>query len=82
MAEVVGQQGRSCLIHRSFVPLVKRTAQMRFSLSSSRESPYFVGNPMQKPSLRAFTLVEMLVVISIIAILAALLFPAVSGDNT
>ena len=34
---------------------------------------------MQKLSLRAFTLVEMLVVIAIIATLAALLFPAVGG---
>src|SRR3954463_10390110 len=34
---------------------------------------------MQKLSLRAFTLIEMLVVIAIIATLAALLFPAVSG---
>lgn len=34
---------------------------------------------MQKLLLRAFTLVEMLVVIAIIATLAALLFPAVSG---
>src|SRR4051812_21585149 len=34
---------------------------------------------MQKLSLRAFTLIEMLVVIAIIATLAALLFPAVGG---
>ena len=34
---------------------------------------------MRKLSLRAFTLIEMLVVIAIIATLAALLFPAVSG---
>ena len=34
---------------------------------------------MQRTLLKAFTLVEMLVVIAIIAILAALLFPAVSG---
>lgn len=34
---------------------------------------------MQKLSIRAFTLIEMLVVIAIIATLAALLFPAVSG---
>src|SRR4051812_6903371 len=34
---------------------------------------------MLKNLCRAFTLVEMLVVISIIAVLAALLFPAVSG---
>jgi prepilin-type N-terminal cleavage/methylation domain-containing protein len=34
---------------------------------------------MQKPRLSAFTLIEMLVVIAIIATLAALLFPAVSG---
>jgi prepilin-type N-terminal cleavage/methylation domain-containing protein len=34
---------------------------------------------MQKRRLRAFTLIEMLVVIAIIATLAALLFPAVSG---
>jgi prepilin-type N-terminal cleavage/methylation domain-containing protein/prepilin-type processing-associated H-X9-DG protein len=34
---------------------------------------------MQKLSLRAFTLVEMLVVIAIIATLAALLFPAIGG---
>ena len=34
---------------------------------------------MQKNSYRAFTLVEMLVVIAIIAVLAALLFPAIAG---
>ena len=34
---------------------------------------------MQKLSVRAFTLIEMLVVIAIIATLAALLFPAVGG---
>ena len=34
---------------------------------------------MQKISIRAFTLIEMLVVIAIIATLAALLFPAISG---
>ncbi len=34
---------------------------------------------MQKLSPRAFTLVEMLVVIAIIAVLAALLFPAIAG---
>src|SRR4051794_18435706 len=34
---------------------------------------------MRKPSLDAFTLVEMLVVIAIIATLAALLFPAIGG---
>ncbi len=34
---------------------------------------------MQKPRLEAFTLVEMLVVIAIIATLAALLFPAIGG---
>ncbi len=34
---------------------------------------------MQKKNLHAFTLIEMLVVIAIIATLAALLFPAVSG---